>query len=563
MAGCISCGIYSGSTLDACQYTSNHSRAEVVVVGSENALKKFISLAAFLPFLRAIIYWGKCDFLDGGGAKSRNEICVIPIYSFAEFLTLGHEINISLFERRKATIRPENCACIIYTAGTTGYPKAVMLSHDNICWNTYRMQGEFSTTRSDRLVSYLPLSHAAAMMVDIYATMYAGCMVFFARPDALKGSLLDTMRKVKPTIFFAVPRVWEKMQEKVSKGIASQPFPLRQTMRWAMRVCGRVRLSQQRGFRATRTTLSYSTSKFILSMIRSAIGLSAARLTFTGAAPIHQQTLEFFACLDMPLLEVYGLSECSGPHCGGRQNDWVIGSCGRPVDVEQKIDPSTGELCIKGRHVFMGYLRMPEETRHAFDSDGFFRTGDLATFDAMGLVNVPPEKGYVRIIGRLKEIVITAAGENISPVFIEDNIKSALPIISNCILIGDKRQFLSVLLTIKTEIDPLTGESTAKLSPEVTRIGLTIGSKASTITELKIDRRWSSYIDAGIVAANRKSALSVLTVKKWRILDEDFTQQGEELTPTLKLRRFFIAQKYAGIIEDIYSPIGELNSKSL
>jgi len=365
-----------------------------------------------------------------------------------------------------------------------------------------------------------------------------------------------TLKDAKPTIFFGVPRVWEKMQEKILQGLGAKSFIERTVFAVATKAGYQRCMTKQYGKRYTESpSLGYRIAdRLVLHKLKTALGLAATHTFFTGAAPISMETLRFFASLDMPLFEVYGLSESTGPHTLSTGGEWKLGYCGRPsVGKETKLDPTSGELCMKGRHIFMGYLYMRDETASVFDADGFFRTGDIATLDECNHPEIPPPSRFLRVTGRIKELLITASGENVNPVLIEHNVKECIPVVSNCIVIGDKRKFLTILFTVKVALNDLTGEPTNILSAETIRVGRKFGSTACTVAEMKSDELWTNYFNDGIAAANNRSGISVVFVKKWRLLPNDFSERTGELTTTLKLRRNFIVEKYQALIEEMYA----------
>ena len=278
-----------------------------------------------------------------------------------------------------------------------------MISHDSITYLVRNIGVDQSKLKffEEKFISYLPLSHIAAQGVDIFCTMYIGATVYFAQPDALKGSLPKTLLEVKPTYFFGVPRVWEKIQEEAEKKIKRVSGIKLKLLRWAMD-------SAKTHFNSVFIGEQKSNTKFkilktlVLNKIHEQMGLDKCRSMFSGAAPIKKETLDFFLSLGIPLCEVYGMSESCGPHSVGTVFSNRVTSVG-PVDqynrskLHNKDKDDFGELCIMGRHVFMGYLNDEEKTIATLDSDGWLHTGDIAKI----------EDGFIYITGRLKEIIIT------------------------------------------------------------------------------------------------------------------------------------------------------------
>jgi len=231
-----------------------------------------------------------------------------------------------------------------------------------------------------------------------------------------------------------------------------------------------------------------------------------------------------------------------------------VGTCGRPMPgTESLIAPSTGELCYRGRHIFMGYMYMPDKTAETIDEDGWLHSGDVAEFDSCDRADIVKPSGFMRITGRIKELIITAGGENVPPVLIEDQMKAAMNALSNCMVIGDRRKYLAMVISLKTEMDPETGAPTDKLAPDSLFAGKAFGSSATTVAEAAKDPLWKKYFDDGMKAANGKTTSNAQIVQKWRLLPADFSEKTGELTPTMKLKRSVVAEKYSALIESIYS----------
>jgi len=252
-------------------------------------------------------------------------------------------------------------------------PKAVMISHDNVTWTTKNMCQNFrlDLNHEDRFVSYLPLSHIAAQLIDVYCPLQIGACTYFARPDALKGTLTATLKDVRPTIFFGVPRVWEKIND-VMVQMGRQTTGLKKVAAdWAKgRAAEKTRLAQF-GAGGGSPWMYGCANSIVLSKIKAALGLDACKACFTAAAPIAPETLKYFGTLDIPIYEVFGQSECTGPHTVSYPGVWKIGYCGRPMPgTVTKIAPTDEELCYKGRHVFMGYMYMEKETSETIDDEG-------------------------------------------------------------------------------------------------------------------------------------------------------------------------------------------------
>jgi long-chain-fatty-acid--CoA ligase ACSBG len=221
--------------------------------------------------------------------------------------------------------------------------------------------------------------------------------------------------------------------------------------------------------------------------------------------------------------------------------------------TESYIDETTGELCYSGRHIFMGYIHMPEQTAATVDENGFLHSGDVAEFDGNDSPGIPSPSGFMKITGRIKELIITGGGENIPPVLIEDNMKAEMPFISNVMVIGDRRKYLSMVVSLKCELDATTGEPTDVLLAEVVEVGKTLGSSATTMSAAAVDPLWQTRITDGMKAANKLTTSNAQMVQKWKMLPIDFSEAAGDLTPTLKLKRSVVVEKYAELIDSIYN----------
>lgn len=535
-AGGKATGIYTTNSPEACEYVLSDCQANVIVVENHAQLQKILKVWDSLPHLKAIVQY------TGDVAERRENI-----YSWSEFLALAQDIKDEELERRFQLQAPNTCCSLIYTSGTTGNPKAVMISHDSCTWTAVTVSKQLGYKfGAEILVSFLPLSHIAAQMLDLLIPLYGGIAVYFAQPDALKGTLAETWKEIRPTAVLAVPRVWEKIMEKLQAAGAQSSNFKKKIAVWAKK-------KGKEGFEAKNKGESLPwgwtiANALVFKKVRSALGLDRCRLFGSAAAPIMKETLDFFASLNIRIDECYGMSESTGPHSFCTDSAHRLGSVGREMSgVQTKIDKpdedGNGEICYFGRHVFMGYLNQDEKTKEAIDDEGWLHSGDIGKKD---------QDGFLYITGRIKELIITAGGENIAPVAIEDTVKEQLHCVSNCMLIGDKRKFLSMLITLKTNVNVDTYEPLDTLSPECLNWCSSIGSSATTVQEALKDTKLLQAIQAGIDQANEKAVSRAAKVQKWSILPVDFSIPGGELGPTLKMRRPIILKKYEKTISAFY-----------
>lgn len=541
--GAIGIGVYTTNREDACAYIASHSKSTIVFVENDLHLQKFLKIRDQLPNLKYIVQWtGKAEH-EG----------VMDWTTFLSYADEEDEKYKTVVEERISNLSPSECCSLIYTSGTTGNPKACMLSHDNLVWTAHVTMRHFGFTTEEKTISYLPLSHVAAQLVDIHVPLACGSTLYFAQPDAMKGSLSFTLKDVRPTCFLGVPRVWEKIKMKIEREVQKSNYFKRKLFDYAIKTGSETHLKIEQGIE-DEPFLWNSIKRLVWDKIRETLGLDHTRIFVSAAAPMTRETLEFFLGLNMPVYEIYGMSECTGPQTFSDTNARKTGSAGYSVPgTEIKIDnpdsTGEGEICFRGRHIMLGYKDNAEETAKIFDDEGYLHSGDLGRID---------ENGFVNITGRIKELIITAGGENVPPVPIENFLKKELgKIVSNVMIVGDKRQFLTCLITLKAEaiVDPPVHEYPFKdaLDPFTIEELKNIGSPAKTVTAARDDRKLHKFIDDGIKLYNKQATSNAQQIGKWAILPRDFTVEGDELTPSMKLKRRIVLEKYADIIEDLYN----------
>nr|XP_021403026.1 long-chain-fatty-acid--CoA ligase ACSBG1 isoform X4 [Lonchura striata domestica] len=403
--------------------------------------------------------------------------------------------------------------------------------------------------QQESIVSYLPLSHIAAQIYDLWTGIKWGEQVYFAEPDALKGSLINTLKEVQPTSHMGVPRVWEKIMEKLKDASAQSGFMKKKMLSWAMSLSLEKNLhgSNSSDLKQLWTRLA---DYLVLAKIRSALGLSSCQKHFSGAAPLSTETLCFFLGLNITLYEAYGMSETTGPHCLSGPYIYRQHSCGKPVPgcrvkLVDKDTEGNGEICFWGRTVFMGYLNMEDRTKESFDEEGWLHSGDLGKLD---------NDGFLYVTGRIKDLIITAGGENVPPIPIEDAVKKELPIVSNAMVIGDKKKFLSMFLTLKSVLDPDTSDPTDILTEQARDFCQRSGSKATKVSDIVATRDQATYraIQEGIDRVNSTATNRVHCIQKWIVLPRDFSISGGELGPTMKLKRLAVLEKYRNEVDSFY-----------
>jgi long-chain acyl-CoA synthetase len=501
MAGGAPAGIYTTCSPDEVQYIVHHSESLVVLVEDAAQLAKVKARRDQMPLLAKIV------MMRGVTATGED------VLTWDDFLALGESTPERTLDERIAALAPGDLATLIYTSGTTGPPKGVMLSHDNLAWTSQLMLdvGGRDHAGGDVSLSYLPLSHVAEQMATIHMPATAGSTVYFA--ESIE-KLAENIKDARPTVFFGVPRIWEKFHAALGAKLREVTGAKKKLLDWARGVCREIHAIRDRGDTPSRALeLQYAlANRVVIGKIKAALGFDRARMLISGAAPIAPDVLAFFASLDLPVREIYGQSEDTGPTSYNLAGKTKIGSVGPPMPgIEVRI-AEDGEILVRGRNVFMGYYKEPEATAETL-RDGWLCTGDLGALD---------KDGFLTITGRKKEIIITAGGKNIAPKNIEAAIKQ-LPLVGEAVVIGDRRKFLTALVT-------LDDAAAKQLPPDEVR----------------------SQIQKQIDTVN-ESLARVEQIKKFTVLPQPFGIDSGELTPTLKIKRKVIAQKYAREIDAMYT----------
>lgn len=545
ISDCVPVGVYTTSGPEAVQYISNHSEAELIVVQDEELLHLYMHAIHLMPTIKTlVVYMPKTDLNHYRNSHPQ-------VLSWDDFMARGTFEFDNEVQVRSRAITPNRVASIIYTSGTTGPPKGVLLSHDNYTWTAAVMiEASGIREKNEQSVSYLPLSHVAAQVTDIVGCLYSKACINFADDKALQGTLGDTLKEVRPTFFLGVPRVYEKIEEKIKAVGAQSGWFKTKIATWAKDI----------GYRATVAHLDHKPMPWgyclaktvVFQKIREAIGLERAKSCSVSAAPVSRSTIDYFASLNITLLNVYGMSESTGPMTTAYMHNFSLYSAGSAfpsatlaiLDEQGKSQPRgiRGEICYKGRNKFMGYFKDPNATRACVDPNGFLHSGDEGYLD---------ERGFLFITGRYKELIITAGGENIPPVLIEQGIRACSKLISNVFVVGEGKKFLGALITLKCEPDQ-NGLPTQKLAGDLKGILTEIGSAAQTIDQAIEDPRIFAEVDRAVSLANFQSISRAQHVRKWTFIPGDFSIAGGELTPTMKVRRKIVNEKYRGEIERLY-----------
>jgi long-subunit acyl-CoA synthetase (AMP-forming) len=427
-----------------------------------------------------------------------------------------------------AAVKADDVLTLIYTSGTTGPPKGVMLSHHAIMVSAHSVEEIIPLEVGGRLISWLPAAHIAERMAHHYIPIiYAGTITCCPNPR----EIVSFLPQVRPTWFFAVPRIWEKLKAGLDTMLAAQPEEQRAPMEAALQAgIERVRL-KQRGepVPADLEEKWARADEQMFSHLRAMLGLDQAIAVNAGAAPTPVEVLEFFHAVGIELAELWGMSETCGFGTCNRPGAVKIGTVGPASPGVELSLGDDGEVLVRGEFVMLGYRNAPEKTAEAIDADGWLHTGDIGEID---------EDGYLKIVDRKKEIIINAAGKNMSPANIEAAIKTSTPLIGQAVTIGDRRPYNTALIVLDADFAPQWAAHN--------------GLEGKSLAELAREPAMIEAVQAGVDVANEKLA-RVEQIKKFTIVEGDWVPGGDELTPTMKLKRRPIAQKYETEIDAMYS----------
>ncbi len=428
-----------------------------------------------------------------------------------------------------AAVTPDDVATLIYTSGTTGPPKGVELAHRNILGAVRAVQEIINLDPGARVISWLPAAHIAERAAHHYIpVVYAATITTSPDPRAI----VQTLPQVRPNWFFAVPRVWEKLKAGLEAMLAAQPEEARARVEGALAAARqRVALRQQGAEVPDELEQAVrAADDAIFSNLRTMLGLNEVVTVNVGAAPTPPDVIEFFHALGIELAELWGMSETCGAGTVNRPGAVRIGTVGPPSPGVEARLAADGELLVRGACVMRGYRGRPEKTAETIDADGWLHTGDVAEIDA---------DGYVKIVDRKKELIINAAGKNMSPANIEATLKSSSPLIGQACVIGDAKPFNTALIVLDADFAPAWA----------TQQG--VGAEGASLAALAAEPRVVAAVQEAVDAANARLS-RVEQIKRFTLVEGDWLPGGDELTPTMKLKRRPIGDKYAGAIATMY-----------
>ncbi|MFC4062076.1 AMP-dependent synthetase/ligase [Planomonospora corallina] len=517
-AGAASCSVYSTFAPDQVAFVAGDVGAKVAVLGGRAELDRWEPILGELPRLAKVVM-----LQDAPAGDDR-------FMTWDDFLALGAErlaADPAAVDARWQAVKAEDVLTVLYTSGTTGNPKGVPLTHANVLYEVGATDRMTTLPTHGTQISYLTYAHIAERVLSLYLPLFKISHVYFCTDLANLG---PTLAQVKPVMFFGVPRVWEKIMARLQALMATQPAEQQENVRRAMAAgLAYIEAGQYGGTMTPEIRAAYEQADTaLLSIIRSMIGFENAQWLATAAAPMPLEVQRFFAGLGMKILDVYGMTETTGAFTGNTNDAYKLGTVGRgQPGVEVRI-AEDGEILTRSPLDTAGYLNRPEATAELLDAEGWLHTGDVGSLD--------PD-GFLRIVDRKKELIITAGGENVSPANIENYLKEH-PLIGQALAYGDRRPYPVAILTLDGEVAPGWAQAN--------------GIEFTTLAELTEHPDVLKAVEAAVAAANEKLA-RVQQVKRWRLLPVEWTPETEELTPSLKLKRRVIHAKYEQIIEEMYA----------
>ena len=517
----VSSGIYPTDAPAQVHYLCQDSRTSVLFVEDEEQLDKALQVRGELPALRCIVVF------DMKGLHKLQDPMVIGLEALRELGRKHAQTQPLALQERWARLQPQDEAILVYTSGTTGKPKGAIHTHHALTYTARGYNSLLSRYDTDECMCFLPLCHIAERMGGEYFSLYTGAVLnFVENPD----TVAENVREIAPTVFTAVPRVWEKFYSAVMLSLRESGKLQQAAYQWAIGVGQRVAekvLNQQTV--PWRLRAAFRLARWLaLDNVRKLLGIHRARYLVTGAAPISPDLIRWYMALGLPMLEVWGMTETCGVSTGNLLQRIKPGTIGVAASFnEVRLAPETGEILVRGPNVIKGYLNLPGKTAETIDSEGWLHTGDVGTLD---------EQGFFRITDRMKDIIITAGGKNITPSELENDLKIS-PFITDAIVVGDRRPYLVALVMIDQENVEKFAQD--KAVPFSNYASLTRAPEVRNLIQAEFDR------------VNRKFARAE-QIKKFFLLDTQLSAEDEELTPTMKLKRKLVEKKYAPRIDDMY-----------
>lgn len=500
-------------------YIINNSGSRIFIAEDRAAVEKILDQIKKCPHLEKIVV------IETDGCDMSHPL----LMGFGELLELGHELDVSepgLFARLNDEIGVDDLVTIVYTSGTTGPPKGAMISHGNILAVFEGLDAVVPAYETDETVPFLPLCHVFERIAGHFYGIKVGITAHYAQG---LDTIVEDIKNKRPTIVLAVPRVCEKIYARIVSQVKQQPAWKQRVFFWAGRVGARVGVLKERKKPVPkRLSLQHKIAyKLVYQKLNDALGGRVRWMTAAGA-PLSREIADFFNASGIFVIEGYGMTETTAPVSLNVIDDYRFGTTGKPLPCNAVKIATDGEILVKGANVIRGYWKMPEQTKNAFTPDGWLMTGDIGRLD---------EDGYLVITDRKKDIIITSGGKNVAPQNIE-GLFLKNPLFENILVIGDKRPYLTALMTLNFD--------------EAGRLAREAGIGFETKAELLANPNFLALVDRHVQERNGRLA-RYETIKTYRILPESFTEKAGELTPSLKLKKKVIMEKYKDLIDDMYT----------
>ena len=516
--GGVTVPLYQTSSPEQVEFILGHAEARVCFVEDRHQLAKVEEVRGRLPELQQVIAFDDSQRIDDP-----------LVMGFARLRATGaHRLNREpdLFEMRAGAIKPDDLATLVYTSGTTGPPKGAMISHANIMWTLRSAASVFDLRNEERFLSFLPLSHIAERMISDFASAAVGGETWFARS---LGTVGEDLRMCRPTVFFAVPRVWEKLRVAILEKLAGTRPLERQIVNHLVELAEHGDDRHAVGRRALHMAgpIHKLVAATVCAEVRRQLGLDKTHVLVSSAAPIHPELLCWLGAIGLPVLEVYGQTETCGPTTANPPEANRVGTVGPAIPGVSLRIADDGEILVQGGNVCSGYFHDPNGSAELIDRDGWLHSGDTGRLD---------DDRYLFITGRKKDLIITAAGQNIAPQDIEADLRNH-ELLSEAVVIGDGRRYLTALVT-------LDFEALAKWAR--------VRGKALEIGPLFADPELGETVDRIVEEVNAKRS-RVEHVRAYRILDHEFAVATGEMTQTLKVKRDLVIHKYRDQVEAMYA----------
>ena len=518
-AGATFVGVYTTNPASECEYVVSHSESVMYICEDEEQLDKALVFRSRTPQLRKIIVW------DMEGLRHYRDPMLM---SFDELLKRGDQTdrdNPALFEELVSRGKGHDIAGIIYTSGTTGPPKGAMLTHEGYLWVGQKASVVTRATEEDETISFLPLNHVYEQIFDLMVHLRVGHIVNFTENT---DTVMTDMREVSPTLFHAVPRIWEKYHSGIVLRMDDATWLKRTVYQAALKV-GTTYNNIKLNGRTPPIVLSlvYYLAHFaVFRKLKKRLGFDRVRLGFSGAAPISHNILKFFQSIGIPIREGYGMTETTGITHMSDEHSFKLGTVGKALPETEVIIAADGEILVRHKGIFMGYYRDEANTREALH-DGWMHTGDVGEIDA---------EGYLKITDRKKDLIITAGGKNIAPQYIENLLKFS-PYINDAVIIGDGRKYLTAIIVIDEE--------------NVVKYAQDSKVQFTTFASLTKSEAVIHLIQNEVNKINGQLA-RVENIRRFSILDKKLYTEDGEVTPTMKVKRQSINVQYRDLIESMY-----------